>query len=406
MLIKKLRMMPAKGGEKMSRKVKVSVLFSYLFFLIYFITYIGEKTNIKYLAIILYELYVFKRVGFGKVKTKDRNIKIICVLIIFSLSLSLLVNFNIGGAIKTISLIDLFIFAFFIMPQWYEVVGFDERKFIKIITDSLFVGLFIAFITQYNNVIIPIGRSSGASVRHLFGLGNASVVGFLCFLEFTLSFFGLCVEKKRMRNLIRTFAKIGISVYMAYLADIRASLVSMLFFLLLYVYSRLPKKRNIVVFEISIVSLMVVLGIIFLEHIPLNENTLNYIFSDRFKYYSKAISEIVNSKAILFGAGAFRNSEVLSLKRVQIDNSFLDIFYQYGILCMIFLAILILYMLKKMFVINKKNVNCYHKFISSYYISVLVYSMVEKNLFSISSGLGLITFLLMFWYLEKYRNIG
>ena len=100
------------------------------------------------------------------------------------------------------------------------------------------------------------------------------------------------------------------------------------------------------------------------------------------------------------------------MNRIQIDNSFIDIFYQYGIIVLLgFVSMIVIMFLKirkigSTAVVVKEKPKKYDEFINSYFVSVLVYSMVEKNLFSLSSALGLVTFLLIFLYIEKYKNIA
>ena len=127
-------------------------------------------------------------------------------------------------------------------------------------------------------------------------------------------------------------------------------------------------------------------------------------------YYKEAIAQLKDSNSILFGLGAFRNSDVVRLNRVQVDNSYLDYIYQYGLISLIFMCILLIYLFIKInntYNVGKNNSNIeYFSFVKSLYVSSLVYSLVEKNLFSISSALSLVMFLIVFIFIVNDRRIS
>ena len=53
---------------------------------------------------------------------------------------------------------------------------------------------------------------------------------------------------------------------------------------------------------------------------------------------------------------------------------------------------------------SKGKISLYYTFIKCYFISVIVYSMFEKNLFSLTSGLSLVTFCLVFSYILSHKK--
>ena len=395
----------------MGFKINKSVAVLYLFFLIYFITYLGERTGLKYASIVILQLYIIFRTGFPRLRDIDPKLRKIVLLICLALTISFLFNFSLSGAIKTLSLIDLFILSL-MMPRFLNKSKINELHLIKIIIESLLLALVIAFFTKYNDIIIALGRSSTASVRHLFGFGYPSIVGFLCYVEFVLSSYLFFSQRKKMTQTLFYIFSILFSFYMAYLADIRAAMISMILFIMVYMYNFLPKTRTFLCLKVILFSVFFICSLLYLIGASINIENLNYIFSDRFVYYGRAITDVLNKGGLIFGIGAFRNSDVTGLNRIQIDNSFIDIFYQYGIIVLLgFVSMIVIMFLKirkigSTAVVVKEKPKKYDEFINSYFVSVLVYSMVEKNLFSLSSARGLVTFLLIFLYIEKYKNIA
>lgn len=395
---------------EMKIRVKSFDVISYIFFFLYFVSYIGEKTIIKYAAIILFQVYLLLHIKKSDIFHHDKRYTLLFIGIFLTLLISVGMNFSVSAAVKTLSLIDLFILAYFMLSKGIERFHIEERYFITIISNTLFVALCIAFVFGFNDTMLGLGRQSSTIVRHLFGFGVPSIVGFLCFVEFTLSFYLLTERRKKRTSNVFLYLKIILSIYMIILADIRASMVAIAIFLLMYVLFMMPQKRGMIVIEVIVLLGVFVGCVISLSNTSMSMASLNALFSQRFLYFSRAISEVIGENAILFGLGSFRNSEVSGLSKIQVDNCFLDIFYQYGIFVFIFFVGLIvricldLYKISKNKPKNDVHQNRYMQFINSYFISVLAYSMVEKNLFSISSALSLVTFLLIFWYVTKNKS--
>lgn len=207
--------------------------------------------------------------------------------------------------------------------------------------------------------------------------------------------------------------KIALALIMMYQADIRSALVSVVCFITLFYFEQMPKSRSMTTLKLIIGVLIAIIGTIYILSADLSMDKLNFIFSERFIYYGKAIQEILDNNSILFGLGAFRNSDVNALNKIQIDNSYLDYFYQFGIISLLTIVMLLIKLYKrivssiKLFNANRLNehdifgLRNYGLFIKAFYISALIYSLVEKNLFSISSALGIMVFVLAFDYLER-----
>lgn len=392
----------------MNMKLSKPVIWFYAFFLVYFITYIGEKTTVKYMGIVIFQCYLFW--NYQKIKIKKLNKKLLqsISLFVISIFISLIINFNISGMLKVFSLINLYVLVWLMSMTNINKFHIDEDKILSIITNSLLATLIIAFLTHYNDVIVPIGRSSDAGVRHLFGFGVPSIVGFLCFIEFSLSFYLINRKNKNKIDILKSIFKMTISIYMIILADIRSAMVSIIILLLLFYFYKFLKDKGNNIIKTMIILIMLLFFSFFILIGFSNIKSLDYLLSGRLFYYKKAILEIITTRnTILFGVGSFRNSEVELLNKVQIDNSFLDIFYQYGLISLILSIVLmfvIFYLIRKKSreEIEKKCNNMqYGNFINTYFCSVVIYSMAEKNLFSLSSALSLVTFFLVFEYIEK-----
>lgn len=394
----------------LSFKINKTQSMIFLFFFAYFITYIGEMTNLKYIVVAMFQLWLlmhYKKFEIGKL---DKIILYMLVFIFVCLLVSLLFNFNLGGAVKTLSLIDLFIISFFFLSRGLTNLKINPNKLIEIITGSLFLVLAVACIFRFNDTVIATGRSTGTIVRHRFGTGAESIVGFLCFVEFTLSFYLIYVRKKQKKSIVFLLLQCTLSLYMAYLASIRTSMFSMIFFIVMFFYNKLPRNRTTIIIKFIIFLMSLTSIVIFTASVPLDMNTLNYVLSSRFVYYERAITEVINNDAVMVGLGSFRNSSVVEMNRVQVDNSYLDVFYQYGLLCLIPLCSLLLVIANRLNRITssidrKVNSIDYNNFINAYFITILLYSMGEKNLFSLSSALSLVSFILLFNYIECHQKI-
>lgn len=383
-------------------------VYTYLFFIFFFLTYINSRVTLKYVALILYQAYLIFLVK-NKRYIKSKRCSIVPIIgIVISLIISLLVNFSLSGMVKTISLIDLLFFVYYLFPRAVKNASINEKQLIKIITDTLFITLAIAFLFYYNDTRLATGRSNGIVIRHLFSFGEASIVGFLCFIEFSLSFFLLCENRILIKKTV-CLGKMAFSFYMAYLANIRAGIYVMIVFVAYYIYMNFPKIKHRKIIGGFTIFFFILFAGIYLFDMSLDFQRLDYLLSNRLSNYSRSITEVFLNNKVLFGMGSFRNSDVVNLAKIQVDNNYIDIFYQYGLLVLLFFVSILVSIYKKIKSIihitkEQHEYSIYDKFIEAYFISILVYSMVEKNLFSISSALSVITFLLFFWYIEKADN--
>ena len=386
----------------MSYKITSTIFMLYLFFGVYFFSYIGEYTLFKYIVLIIFQLFLLKNYRSKKETKITHGLSIIIFGIIFILILSLIINFNFSGFFKTISVIDLFIFTFILFLSNSRITdSINNEKLMLIITNTLFLTLIFAFLTQFDDVVSTFGRNTIVAFRHQFGMGAASIVGFLCFIEFVFSYYLLLYGKVNKSDRLFCVGKIIISILMINYADIKSAMISALFFILLSFISKLPKVKNAKIIKILSFFLFSIFLILFLYNASLDMDRLNFIFSQRFVYYKIAFMEVINTN-LVFGVGSFRNSDVDLLNMVQVDNSFLDIFYQYGLICALLFISLILFLFKCIIKINTINSiydKNYIEFIKAYFLSVILYSMAEKNLFSLTSALGLVTFIFIFRFI-------
>ena len=387
----------------MKKKISMSKIITFSFFLVYFFSYIGSKSNLKLPVLILFQIYLLfciKKEEMGKINWKY---SIVFFSIFVFLLASLLLNFNISGLIKTFSLIDLLLFTHYIYPKAMREE--DDYRLINIVSTILFIVLAFSFIFYYNDVDITSGRISLANnIRHLFGFGEPSIVGFLCFLEFALSFYLVNDSYKNNKKIfIFNLIKIFLSLYMVYLADIRASLISIILLVLFYCFEKLPKTKLFFTLKIMLIVITAIGSLFYIYNQNFDVKGINYILSGRITLISRGINTLIENNTIWFGEGSYRNSDVELLGKIQIDNSYIDICYQYGIITMLLFAILTILIILDIFKINKRKKICnnYDIFIKSYFICVIIYSMFEKNLFSLTSGLSLVTFCIIFAYIRK-----
>lgn len=389
----------------MKIKINLSQIITVLFFLIYFLSYLGEKSILKFPILIIFQLYLMLKLNKKNEIKYDYKLSMVIICIIIFLIISLMINFNTSGMIKTLSLIDLFIFTYFMYPIIVKNYDSDD-ELIKIISNTLFIVLFFSFVVNYNDIKITSGRISLVNnVRHLFGFGEPSIAGFLCYIQFTLSFY-LIVGRKSSNKSSLTFnlIKVILSLYMIYLTDIRSAMISLIIFVLIYIFEFLPKTKFVFLIKILTALGLTIFTLFYLSNESINNINLDYILSGRLRFYQRGIDSLIENESVWFGQGSYRNSDVESYGKIQLDNSYIDICYQYGIITMILFIILTLIILIRIIKIakhnNKDNVMHYDVFIKSYFISVVIYSLFEKNLFSLTSALSLVTFCLVFRYIK------
>ena len=93
----------------MKLKFSKSDIVVFLFFFFYFFTYINSQTTIKYVAIILFQLFLISKINF-KISTNKKSGLFLSIIALFiSLILSTFANLSVTGVVKTLSLIDVFI---------------------------------------------------------------------------------------------------------------------------------------------------------------------------------------------------------------------------------------------------------------------------------------------------------
>ena len=380
-------------------------LFLFLFAFAFVITYweFPYSDLCKYLNLAIFQIYLAYKSFFGKNKLNGQIFKLILLLTIL-MSVSVMVNMNNTGVVKFLSLVDFFILVFLLFPKAFSNMSFSKDEFLVIIGNAFFVGLLISFFVFYNDLSLTSGRVYGKELRHLFGFYHPSIGGFLCFVCFSLGVFSFCVRKKGSLYFIFCLLKVVLPLYMIFLIDIRASMIACFAFVLLFFANKIKKKttRDFVKRASIFFSFIFVFGLITL--IIADFTSVDLALSGRLSLIKECLTYLISNGKLLFGDGSFKNSDVLELGKLQIDNAYIDVLYQYGIFAFFAFLIFLFFVYKKAKRIKNKNSDYYSLFAYVIFCSTLIYSFFEKNLLSLTSALSVIVFATVFVSLETRKR--
>ena len=257
-------------------KIRKFPLLITIFFLLYFLTFIDEKTILKYLDICFLQSLLLL-LCYKKMDIKKLPLYLIAILLLVftSLILSLLFNFSFRALVKVFSVIDIYVLTFFFLSKTILNNRMSVYQLYSIISDTLFITLIISFVFKYNDTIVAIGRSSAVSIRHVFGFVYPSIVGVLCFVEFALTFYLLTQTKHKSFNRILCFLKIFISIEMVFLANIRSAIVTMVLFIILYYFEKTTRNKKKYRIRYSAYIIIMLTGVFFTFGISFNLEKLN-----------------------------------------------------------------------------------------------------------------------------------
>lgn len=396
----------------------VSILFC-LFIFLFTISYtnIPNNTVIRYSAIGilniigLYYLLVYKNTN----KVNKKILFLIMILVLNMMFSVLFSNFIGESFVKTLSVFDSILLLFILIPNIIKKISF--KTIIKAIYIALLIILLYEF-AKYKNVYLYDGggRYSATHSRLILNFLYPSSLGWPGFLLCVSSIYLFDDKHNSMLKKIIYIMSFIFGFYLLYKCDIRTSIYSLFIFIILYILNYKIKNFKTFKFNKIFLNVLIYLTVIaafiiaslyfFTGHISTEK--LNLILSNRLTYYEAALDDLYDGN-ILYGVGAYRNLNGAEYGIAQIDNSYLNFVYSYGITNLIIFICIIINVIKRI-----KNKKCYKlssikiektdAFILSLFISFLIYSFFEITLLNISSLLAIIIWPLTMKYVQLNDN--
>ena len=403
-------------NEKNNRLINIIfICFIILFVLSY--THIGYSTIIRYMATIILSIIGILNliINNKSIKINNKNCSILIFLLVFNMIFSIIFsNYRSESFIKTLTIFYSFFLFFLLIPNLIEKLSF------KTIFKTIFVAMVIVLSYEYlrfGNIYLYDGgnRLSATHIRLMLDFIYPSSLGWPAFLLCISSLYLFDYKNVSFfKNIIYIFGFI-FGLFLLYKCDIRTSIYTLFIFIFMFLF--LYKIKTFKLFSsnkkifrflsrLIVIILVIIIGFYFIGG-NISYNKLDAILSYRLTYYVYAIKELLHGN-LLFGLGAYRNSIGSSLGIYQIDNSYLNFVYSYGLINILLLLAFIMIIIKMINNKNTKNNNEYRNkcFILSLFISFLIYSFFEITLLNISSILALITWPIIIKYIKSDNQGG
>ncbi|MDT0172777.1 O-antigen ligase family protein [Exiguobacterium sp. BRG2] len=392
--------------NKMTYKI-VLFLFYFLFVISYYeLEWINK---IRYLGIALIVIIGIISYLIDKKNMKEKNTSFnkVSVILYYLMFITLTVttlfsNYQINSLFKIISLFVLFIIVFFILPHIINKIGLITHNFLLIY--SILLGIGIAFLISPDGHIVSYGaRVTTFETRLKLFFYHPNILGSMCFIA--IAFFQLNyvlrTKKISITNKLLHLFIIVILIYILYLTNSRTPLYSLIILQVIIFYR---KYLNTFYKKLTIYALCIAAIPLYINQVlNMSYEELNILLSDRLYLWNQALNQLLFENKILTGVGSYLNSQLDSLDLVLIDNGYIYIMYQNGVVALIILLILSVNTLWSTFRIKVADK------IKNYFLSLFtVYLFIgffENSLFNISN-LVCITILSTTYYVNKYHAIN
>lgn len=399
--------------KKNDSNILVNLLFC-LFVILFVLSYtnITNNTLIRYAAIILLNVFgLFYWIFYKKNNKMEKKIVFLFILLMLNMIISVLFSNYIGESfVKTLSVFDSFLLFFVLIPN------IINKKTIKNIIKIIYYGLFIVLLYEfirYRGVYTYDGgtRLSVIHNRLILNFIYPSSLGWPGFLLCISSVYLFDDKNERLFKKIIYAISFIFGLYLLYKCDIRTAIYSLLIFMVIYIYNNKLKQSRIFTsnkkFFKFIIFLFIFAVVVFAGLYLFNENVtidkINLILSNRITYYKQALNDILSGN-VMYGIGAYRNLNGSLYGIAQIDNSYLNFIYSYGLINLLILMYIIIIIYKRIKLkenskTDDKDVNKNKWFILALYISFLIYSFFEITLLNISSLLAIIVWPIIISYI-------
>ena len=285
--------------------------------------------------------------------------------------------------IKIISVLDLFVASIILIPIFYKDV---EIKKILLNTSYAFAFvLTICAIVYKNDFIYTYGMGRmGGETRLYAGFIHPNTLGIFSFLCFINSF-ALCMYYKKdikSKERLIIYLSLIISAFLMVKADCRTAMLSCIIFVILVIFNKIfyQKSKIKLIIVISGIGIMILVTLINMDKLTIDK--LDEILSYRLTYIERAIEDLQQNKELLFGRGAFRNSNTSSLGEILLDSGYINTIYQFGLVTF---GVVVLLMIRLLLQILKNNEEREKEIVLQFFIIFLIYSIPDNILLNISS---------------------
>ncbi|WP_336798476.1 O-antigen ligase family protein [Exiguobacterium acetylicum] len=269
---------------------------------------------------------------------------------------------------------------------------------------SILLGIGIAFLISPDGHIVSYGaRVTTFETRLKLFFYHPNILGSMCFIA--IAFFQLNyvlrTKKISITNKLLHLFVIVMLIYILYLTNSRTPLYSLIILQVIIFYRNYLNTfyKKLTIYTLCIAAIPLYIN----QVLNMSYEELNILLSDRLYLWNQALNQLLFENKILTGVGSYLNSQLDSLDLVLIDNGYIYIMYQNGVVALIILLILSVNTLWSTFRIKVADK------IKNYFLSLFtVYLFIgffENSLFNISN-LVCITILSTTYYVNKYRAIN
>ena len=374
-------------------KEKIWFVFCVLFIISYM--RIDYFSILRFIALGTIQLIAIIYIIKNKVKVEYNKQILICILCV--LLCMVISNFNTNdikeSLIKIISVADLFVASIILMPTFYKDVEF---KRILLNTSYAFaLVLCICSIAYRNDFIYTYGMGRiGGETRLYAGFIHPNTLGIFAFLSFMNSFvLGVYYKEEfKIKEKLVIFLSLLISVFLMIRADCRTAMLSCIVLIILVSFNRVFYRKNTLKLAVIILGISIIILTILINIDKFTIEKLDKLLSYRLTYIESAIGDLKQQDDLLFGRGAFRNSNTFSLGAVLLDNGYINTIYQFGLITFGFVVLLEVKLLLQ--IIQAKE--CRKKEIAlQLFIIFLIYSVTDNILLNISNFFAIYIYMLI-----------
>lgn len=387
--------------KKSFKQIPIALdLFIFIFIISY--TKIINSGVVRYVALIAFQTYciIFKRKT--KYTINFETAFLIVALLISMLPSMFISKFFFNSIIKIITILDLLILSCVILPNYLS--NYDIEDVIKNIFFTMAITICCLAIVYKDDYSISYDiMRIGSSVRFKAGFFHANYFAMFCFMAtlFDLYLFTNKLKKKKILCILLLPL-----VFLIYKSGSRTSLYTLIIFTVMYsfnIFIKNYKLKKLIRFGL-LFSVLILILVNFTKLSSISYSNINRLLSYRLDYFMSAFKSLKEENAIFTGIGAFTNSTTFSNDMVLIDNGYFNYIYQYGVISFL---ILILFLLHEYLSANfnaKDENNKYKEFLKCFFISFLIYGLLENIILNIGSLFAIIAYSLI--ALERMKGVN
>lgn len=329
--------------------------------------------KLRYIALaFLIVMYLLSAKKFFKLNSIDKVLLYAILSIGCSMfGVALVSNFGFQSILKILSILCMFICTLIIIPQYIEIIG--KEKHIIILMKVISILFFISFLIAPFEMVSSGGGRVANDIRLKLFFKDPNSLGNLGSVYIILYVLYLYWGKKYEYKTKKVYAILVLPIlYFMNLANSRTAIYTLIIFLIVLGFYSIKNQMTRVILFIS-TSICAILGMSYLyTKGALNFYILDNILSWRLTYIKNALNSM-NRKELLFGKGAFLNSNLGDSGLILVDNSYINIIYQFGIIVFVMVMIYVIILSIKAFKTKDPFVKA---FIITFYINCFLENII------------------------------